>query len=112
VVYGTTVKIRPLILPATGITIGRRSRSKSRALPYRAAGNRLPCNPDRTAAAGNLSFVRPQGGVRFPTGGVAASPCKPASVSTVGVLTRCDSGADGYSPDERGREEQSLCLVS
>ena len=46
-----------------------------------------------------------QGGVQVPTGGDGRWSCgprhKPASASSEGQQNRCESGADGNSPDER-----------
>ena len=45
-----------------------------------------------------------RGGVKVPTGGNPADSGKPASVFLRGkALTRCESGADGNSPDGRDR---------
>ena len=52
---------------------------------------------------------RSQGGVKFPTGGqgrgnTAQARERPTTPRGRGQQTRCDSGADGHSPDERERD--------
>lgn len=51
-----------------------------------------------------------QGGVKFPTGGKGGSspsPRAPSSARKRGQQIRCDSEADGHSPDERERSQRS-----